>query len=341
MPTNKNAILRYRILDEILSDSHHYYDMTEIVRMVNQKLEKDGFSMVTRRTIEADLNAIEYDVFHAPIKRFSYAGKRCVCYEKPGFSVFHKELTKEETQLLGEVIQTIGQFDGLPHFKWLDNLQTGLAKDASKKCIVFSSNPRLKNVHLLAELYDSIVNGQVLDLSYLRFGRVQIDCFVIHPYFLREYRNRWYLIGMDQADKKVKHLAIDRIQEFVPNLDMTIEPCTFEIEEHFKDAIGITVWDDVSPQEILFWVSDSEAEYVETKPIHASQKKITGAEQKQRLLQSYNKTSGEFFSMCCQESYELDRELISHFSEMEVLLPATLRERVKQKIVGMYQIYSD
>ncbi len=48
MPTNKNALVRYRILDRLLSDHHHCYNIHELTEKVNEKLDLDGFKTVTR-----------------------------------------------------------------------------------------------------------------------------------------------------------------------------------------------------------------------------------------------------------------------------------------------------
>ena len=39
MPTNKNALVRYRILDRLLSDHHHYCDIHDLTEKVNDKLD--------------------------------------------------------------------------------------------------------------------------------------------------------------------------------------------------------------------------------------------------------------------------------------------------------------
>ncbi len=49
MPANKNAFNRYLILDELLADRMHSYDINDLTRLVNNKLVEDGFNEVTRR----------------------------------------------------------------------------------------------------------------------------------------------------------------------------------------------------------------------------------------------------------------------------------------------------
>ena len=67
MPTNKNALVRYKHLDRLLSDHHHYYDIHDLTEKVNDKLDNDGFETVTQRCIEKDLMNMQ-GLFSAPIE---------------------------------------------------------------------------------------------------------------------------------------------------------------------------------------------------------------------------------------------------------------------------------
>ena len=168
MPTNKNALIRYKYLDKLLSDYHHFYDIHDLTEKVNDMLYEDGFSEVTQRCIEKDLNTLEYAPFSAPIERFTKNGKRCIAYSKRSFSIFTKELSDEEAILLREVLNTIGQFDGLDNFKWLDDFKIGLGLEERRQIISFSNNPYLQNSNLLGTLFDQISNKVVVPEAFFK-----------------------------------------------------------------------------------------------------------------------------------------------------------------------------
>ena len=109
MPTNKNALIRYKYLDRLLSDHHHYYDIHDLTEKVNDMLYEDGFPEVTQRCIEKDLNTLEYAPFSAPIERFRKNGKSCIAYGQYSFSIFKEEMSREERSLLREVLSTRAQ----------------------------------------------------------------------------------------------------------------------------------------------------------------------------------------------------------------------------------------
>ena len=201
MPTNKNALIRYKYLDRLLSDHHHYYDIHDLTSKVNDMLYEDGFPEVTQRCIEKDLNTLEYAPFSAPIERFTKNGKRCIAYGKCSFSIFTKEMSDEETNLLREVLSTIGQFEGLDNFRWLDDFKIGLGLVERRQIISFANNPYLQNSNLLGTLFDNISNEVVIRLSYHTFNDETIRSIDFHPYLLKQYNERWFLLGAADSEQ--------------------------------------------------------------------------------------------------------------------------------------------
>lgn len=341
MPTNKNALTRYKYLDELLSDRHHYYDIHDLTEKCNQRLVEDGFPEVTQRCIEKDINYIEYAPFSADIERFRVNGKRCLRYENPSFSIFRKELTEEECNLLCEVLNTIGQFDGLDNFKWLDDFKMGLGLKERRQIISFSNNPYLKNSNLLGTLFDNISNGVVIRLSYHTFTDATIRSIVFHPYLLKQYNDRWFLLGADDCDNKILNFALDRIDEVEPLPERTYEQCSEELAERFDDIVGMSLYEDRPVEHILCWVSDASKGYVDTKPIHGSYTPIKGDVEQQLRSEFSRLQGGMFFTLDCIKNYELIRELCSYGKDLIVLRSdGTVADDVKKRVSEMMEQYS-
>ena len=163
MPTNKNALLRYKYLDRLLSDHHHFYDIHDLTEKVNEMLCVEGLREVTKRCIEKDLVEME-GLFSAPIERFSKNGKRCISYGKYSFSIFTQAMSREEIGLLREVLSTIGQFDGLDNFHWLEDFKIGLGLEERKQIHKMVCNivhlPRMQQI--CDELYTLMKKRKVL-----------------------------------------------------------------------------------------------------------------------------------------------------------------------------------
>ena len=335
MPTNKNALIRYKYLDRLLSDHHHYYDIHDLTEKVNDMLYEDGFSEVTQRCIEKDLNTLEYAPFSAPIERFSKNGKRCIAYGKRSFSIFTKELSDEESNLLREVLSTIGQFNGLDNFKWLDDFKIGLGLEDRRRIICFSNNPYLKNSNLLGILFDNISNQVVIRLSYHTFSNETIRSIIFHP-----YNERWFLLGAIDSTMHILNFALDRIDKVEPLPERRYKECKEDLEKLFENIVGMTYYEDRPIERILCWISDKSKDYVITKPIHKSQILITG-EEEQSLRSHYSQLLGGcFFSINCICNYELIRELSSFGQELIVLSKGTVQDEIKKTIKVLSETYN-
>ena len=244
MPTNKNALIRYKYLDKLLSDYHHFYDIHDFTEKVNDMLYEDGFPEVTQRCIEKDINTLEYAPFSAPIERFNKNGKHCIHYENRSFSIFKKEISREEQNLLREVLSTIGQFDGLDNFGWLEDFKIGLHIEERRQIISFANNPYLQNSNLLGTLFDNISNEVVIRLSYHTFNDETIRSIDFHPYLLKQYNERWFLLGAADSDQKILNFALDRIDKVEPLPEKKYIECPDNIYERFEDIVGVTLYED-------------------------------------------------------------------------------------------------
>ena len=228
MPANKNAITRYYILDKLLAKRYCNYSTEDLCRLVNRELEELGQSPVSRRTIELDLNYLEYDgPFLAEIEHYQIdvvssrtnktVKKSCHRYVDSSFSIFKKELTDDEKYLLSEAISLLGQFDGLPNLDGLESLRKSLNINNDRKIISFDKNP-LGASNLLGEIFTAISQRFAIEVHYHRFDTPEeVRTIILHPYLLKEYNRRWYLIASADVDGKIlnfkdfRTIIMDRI----------------------------------------------------------------------------------------------------------------------------------
>lgn len=341
MPSNKNAVTRYKYIDELLSDRHHYYDIHDLTEKCNKSLAEIGQPTVSQRCIEMDINYLEYAPFFADIERIRINGKRCIRYSDPTFSIFTKKLSNDEKNLLCEVLNTLGQFEGLVNFDWLNRFKTGLDLCERKKIISFSNNPYLKNTNLIGTLFEAISNENVILLKYHTFTDNNIKELLLHPYLLKQYNNRWFLLGAADTDKAILNFALDRIDDFEVKPQLNYYECPIEIEDLFDDIIGVTLPNERKVEEIVFWASDSSFNYITTKPIHGSQKIISSTNEDLYFRELFVlPEKGHLMRLNCIINYELKRELISFFDGLIVLKPETLRNELQEKIKSMREKYS-
>lgn len=340
MPTNKNALVRYRHLDRLLSDHHHYYDIHDLTEKVNDLLEFDGFSPVTQRCIEKDLIDMQ-GLFSAPIEHEKKNSKNCIFYWNRSFTIFSQEMSREERNLLREVLSTIGQFNGLDNFKWLDDFKIGLGLEERRQIISFSNNPFLQNSNLLGTLFDQISNEVVIKLSYYTFTDSTIRSIVFHPYLLKQYNDRWFLLGAADSDHKILTFALDRIDEVEPLPEKKYAECPEELQERFEDIVGVTLYEERQCEHILCWVNDSSKGYVDTKPMHESYTPYKGEKEIELHNQYPQLEGGLFFSIDCIPNFELIRELCSFGSNLVVLTPDIIRSEIRNRLQEHLERYND
>lgn len=355
MPATKDAMTRYRILDELLSNRYKQYsldDLTEEVcnRMSDLNPDSNG---VTRRCIEKDIQYLEYDSpFMVEIDRYKvpsynhvtekYYTKHCLRYKKATFSIFKKDLSNDEEYLLKSALQLLGQFEGLPGLDALEKLRWSLSvQNDDRQIISFTKSP-IEQRNVLGELFVCISQRQVVELNYHKFGENQDSkkCKV-YPYLLKEYNRRWFLFAAACSDKKLLCFALDRIDGVEPLPSYKYMPYEGNWEDRFKDIVGVTLLDNEVKQHIVFWISDFEKAYVKSKPIHHTQDCCSDTEESELRERYPQCQGGAFFYIDCIRNYELIRELSSFGGELVVLSPSLIRDEIYERTRKMTNRYEE
>lgn len=353
MPANKNAMTRYMILDELLSNPYHDLSLDDLTEIVSERLSEQYADTkgVVRRTIEKDIDYIEKEgPFLAEIERrwVPYVNskgknsqKKCLRYKDPGFSIFKKELSDDEKYMLRETLSLLGQFEGLPNLETLERLRKSLQVHSGDGApiISFTKNP-LEGSNLLGELFTAISQKQVVEIHYHTFAaKEEVKSIVFHPYLLKEYNRRWFVIGAADSDGKVLNFSLDRINEVVPLTALEYVEPSEDFEERFEDIIGVTYIEDSPIYQIVFWINDNATDYIQTKPIHESQRHLSGEKCEQLRKANPTLKGGDFFRIDCKRNYELIRELTSFGEGLVVVSPSEIRNEIIKRIKNMANSY--
>lgn len=105
---------------------------------------------------------------------------------------------------------------------------------------------------MLGVLFDNISNQVVIKLQYHTFTDKETREICFHPYLLKQYNNRWYLIGAADDDGKILNFALDRIDVVTALPEMKYKPYNENLAERFEDIIGVTLYEDRDIKHILF-----------------------------------------------------------------------------------------
>lgn len=350
MPTNKNALTRIVLLDKLLADRYHAYSIQDMTDYLERELPHyDQNEGVSKRCVEKDIEYLEYNFpIFIEFERYSVDAhsatsdrvykKRCLRYADPTFSIFKGKLSEDEKGLLTTALSTLGSFDGLDGFGWLDDLSKRLGLIEQRPIIQMSKN-LIENRTLMAESFAAIRADSVVKLKYKLYNTSEIREVIICPYLLKEYNRRWYIIGAAYDTGRILNFALDRVDsiEVLPGYEYLMPP--EDLYDRFEDIIGVSYYEGSEIHKIIFWASDQAAPYIDTKPLHGSQINIHG-EREANIRAEYNvPASGSIFSIECMANYELIRELCSFGGDLKVLSPEPIVASVKQRIKSMYDAY--
>ncbi|MEL6734137.1 MAG: WYL domain-containing protein, partial [Bacteroidota bacterium] len=231
MPTNRNALIRYKTIDKCLQNRYRKWTLEDLIEACSEALyEYEGIDKgVSRRTVQADIQMMRSDKlgYNAPIIVLE---KKYYTYEEPNFSITNIPLSEQDLSKLHETIEFMRQFRGFSHFKELDGMVQKLEdhiyaqKNQSQPVIDFEKNENLKGIEYLDTLYQAIIHSKTLEITYQSFRARQEASITLFPYWLKEFRNRWFVVGMKEGQKDLTNLALDRI--------MAIEQCDLPYKEN-------------------------------------------------------------------------------------------------------------
>ena len=278
MPVNRNALIRYKTIDQCLQNRFKKWTLQDLVDACSDVLyEYEGIDKgVSVRTVQMDIQMMRSEKlgYHAPI---IVVDKKYYTYEDPNYSITNIPLTNQDLGKLNEVVEILKQFKGFNHFSELsgmvqrleDKIQT--AKSGQEPIIDFEKNEGLKGLEHIDMIYQAILNKKALEITYQSFKARNSETFVFHAYLLKEYRNRWFVLGIREGISAVFTLALDRILELKKSYVSYEEINKPEIKSFYKDVIGVTVSPTLRPEKIILQIDPWNAPYVLTKPLHHSQ----------------------------------------------------------------------
>ena len=336
MPINKNAHLRYQILDRCFSDFSRKYEIDDLLDEVNKVLYDIANTTVGLRQIRDDIKFMRDRVtYDAPIKAYNYVGKRHYYrYTDRDFSIFNNEMSVEEVNSLRSTIEMLGKYRGVAGNAWLEEVISNLEyrfgiKSNKENVVSFEQNEMLKGIEHLSELIDSAVNHQPLQISY-RSYKGKERTVIVHPYHLKQYNNRWFLFGLEenkQYGNRITNMALDRIVSYSHPADVAFIPNDdIDFSTHFNDVIGVTIPNDhPEPEKVVLKFDEKRFPYIVSKPLHTSQEVISEEEHTLSIKVRPNK--------------ELEAAIFSFGNQVEVLEPLWLRQQFAEKIAENYKKY--
>lgn len=327
MAQNKNALLRYKTIDRCLRNTGRQWTLQDLVDACSDALyEYEGKKdLVSVRTVQLDLQMMRSDKlgYEAPIEVYD---RKYYRYSDPEYSINSRPLTENDIMAFNRTIDLLRQFDEFdPYHEMVDiinRLQDKVATAVKRKPIVdFERNPDLKGLSFLNPLYDAIASKTTISIQYRSFNSREQKDFIIFPYLLKEYRNRWFVFGSRAGDLKIFNLALDRIIDFHTCPEIPYKENPDFSDNYFDDMIGVTKHERLEKKTVEFVADNACASYILTKPLHSKQK-----------LVSKNKSDGSmtFKIEDIIINPELEKQFLSFGSEIKIVSPDSLVRKIKK-----------
>ena len=270
--------------------------------------------------------------WNIPLERIRDGHRVYFRYEDRNFSINNQPLNETESNQLKEALFTLSRFKGLPQFEWVSEItariDSGLSLSSNDQNIIeFEQNNYLKGLDFITPIYNAILYRQVIEIHYKSFKRDELQTFVMHPYFLKQYNNRWFLFGVNNVSDRLINLALDRMVK-VKESKVKYKPNTkIDFNEYFEDVIGVSVNTNDKAQQIVLEINNDLIPYIESKPLHGSQKI------KER------KKDSTVITIEVTPNYELQSLLLSYGDGLEVKQPKELRDTLQKITKKQYLKY--
>lgn len=319
MPKGKSFSIRIEILDELLG--YKKWTKDDLIAKINEKLLDFGQSIMQRSFYDD----IKYLITEkgAPVHRPTKSDP--FYYYTEQFSIMSLPLNDEEVGFLRKAIDILKQVN---NFQMLGEVETIIQKlenrvntystEKSPEIIQFEKQPLVRGSEYIDDLFEAIKSRSSLKLNYQPFAFSEPAEFVVFPYLLKEYRNRWFLFARKQGDTKITTYALDRIVSMKNSSAVYETLDSFNPNTYFRHLVGVSLSYGALPEKIILKIGKDSAPYIKTKQLHESQ----------QIVKEYSNGSllVELFIII---NYELKSLLLSYGPGIEVKKPDALKNEIK------------
>ena len=329
MPVNKNALLRYRVIDSCLTNRQRKFPTMEFIM---DKIEEQIGASISASMFSKDISQMK-NTYKAPIS-FNRQNKGYY-YTEEDFSIREFPLTHDEIDALDYSTALLHQMKGTKMFQHFENAINKVIEGYRISSILGKSESQIlqveepvhtENSQWLEVILKAIVEKDLLEITYQGFGKEE-KIHELSPYLLKEYRNRWYVIGFSNRAKNILVLALDRINNLAISKGKFVSDPNFAADDFFKYSFGITQVHSAIAEKIILSFTPLQALYIMSQPLHHSQKIIKQSNDEVQVELEVYITA------------ELKMAILSFGAEAVVLQPESLKNEIKSTIEKMNSKY--
>lgn len=335
MGINKNAYLRYKAIDLRLRNRYRPApNMEDLISACEKAIDYRPSS----ETIQKDIKMMREDPpngFAAPIKFC----RRKLVYEYTDSDYSIDKVGLNDADIDGikkalEIINSIGTNRVSEQFshsmgKLLSVYNEAfIGSEKKRKIIQTDQLPFYRGMEHFDILFRACSEEIPISVIHYSYDKMSFNCTVIHPRVLKEFENRWYVIGFSEDHNTIRTFGLDRLYEPVL-LKKKFRKVNSEIEElYLQDVYGVypivnnnaEISTDPEKQTIRIWASSLVINYLMAYPLHPSQE-----------VQSRREYGNGEITFELIPSHELIRLFRSYGNDIEVLEPKWMISEIFQE----------
>lgn len=329
MPIIKAALARIRIIDEAIRNTgRRYPNLEELVEIVSRKLDRS----ISRSTIEKDIQYMKSQ--DAPLRFNTSRGG--FEYTEIGYSFFQLPVSEEDMDAIRIAAETLRQYNNIPVFKQFQHaiikmneklkLSESFGEEIIDRTIMFESAPIPTGVEYLSDLVSAARNLQIIRFEYENIYKGKTASYELHPYLIKEYRNKWYLIGWSEDRKDYLTFGLDRILTLDLQRQTYSRRKDFNPDIFFKYSIGITEFDH-KPQDIVLSFDPIIGKLIKAQALHHTQSTVSDTPKALKI------------SLRLLVTEELIQTLLAFGNKVTVQKPVSLKSEVKDRLKKALENY--
>jgi predicted DNA-binding transcriptional regulator YafY len=297
--------------------------MKDLIEACNSKL---GYSP-SLETIQKDLAKMKSPYptgYDAPI-RFNRA-KLGYEYTNPNYSFSKINLREEELDAIGEAVDLIRSIAGTrvgDTFTYAiekllsSTLERKTADDENLPVLQTMVPPKSRGFEHFNLFYKACKEWIPVSFIHFSYKKRQFNHIILHPFLIKEFDNRWYVIGYSELHKETRTFGLDRVSEPVLLKKKYISSNIKEVSAYLKDIYGVYPIRDLKKEKVTIRVSKLATHYLLAYPLHESQK----------IYKENEGTSLISFELI--PSFELARYFLSQGKDIEILQPAWFKTKTQ------------
>ncbi len=185
--------------------------------------------------------------------------------------------------------------------------------------LIFENRNALGTEHMHGLLH-AIKNRFEISFSYKKFEDASVSERIVKPVAIKEARNRWYLLAEDAKAGIIKNFGLDRMANLEISSRKFREIKDYDPSEEFRYNFGIINGTGEEPQRIVLSFTPTEGRYINSLPLHHSQKEIFKTDKERQ------------FEYHLVPTYDFKMEILSYGNTVKVLEPESLKKDIIRQL---------